>query len=875
MQVFGARMASRGGRTLPLTYFMQSELTTAEEAPPVDVFTAKLGNRTFHESLRNDSGFAIVTAFLLGGVDINVRDKNGATPLHVAVSRPALTPGNDDDDPFLLSSEGPNNLIISFLIDNGADINSRNAAGETPLMVAAATQNISALRIILSRGADTSLRDDVGNTVLHHAACHPHVLQTLHSWIDDLPAQAARENLLHMVCRQGRGAEFAALFLIEQLGVDVNAREGETAATTTGLRDDDHHHHHCPIEANTAAAAAAAIQHCDSAPHSGVIVKEGRTPLHCAVLVGDPFLVRLLLLKGADVEKPDATGRTPIQLAKDCAMTSTSSASKSLSSFIRFQCSFWGLMQRNGRTAKNIDSWKVYKMLDAHRKEASSAKREANLQRQAAADTSLWRLNTISDILSSGAAAVLPHFFMALCVLMGLPLWSLIVVATIELISCNGFKVKDGRRLNARPLRCAGLLVGYTLVLLVCSISLEDATEPRRMTTRPWLFLCTIGSALCAFLVMWVNPGIVESTAGQRIGIYKTIFYSKGAPPEDARQGIDLSCMVKKPLRAQRCRHLGRVVLRYDHYCTWLASAIGGGNHRLYVAFLLFYTLLLGICCHSTYWLSPNQMKNEMFLDDSHFRRFANVYVLFVLPVAFILSLYTLLRQLWYIARCVTAYDVAQPSRCPWCFQLGTRTYSLFDAGFWRNVLRFFFLRENFLNISYRMPVMSERLQKMAKRYQALQLSSCHDGHCHPHENGSHGHSHNGHVGQLPQYNPQQRFNVPSNTALSNVDGGIDSSATTAVVINSSTPASALASDPFPPPAVDAPAAAPATQLGIEASVGRLFQLMVQHGDTDLTAVSAANEIRTSVLPERWLEIVERAQTMYGFFKNTMQNANN
>ncbi|KAF8284136.1 putative palmitoyl acyltransferase 1 [Trypanosoma cruzi] len=870
MQVFGARMASRGGRTLPLTYFMQSELTTAEEAPPVDVFTAKLGNRTFHESLRNDSGFAIVTAFLLGGVDINVRDKNGATPLHIAVSRAAPTPGNDDDESVFLSSEGPNNLIISFLIDNGADINSRNATGETPLMIAAATQNISALRIILSRGADTSLRDDIGNTVLHHAACHPHVLQTLHSWIDDLPAQAARENLLHMVCRQGRGAEFAALFLIEQLGVDVNVREGETAATT-GVHDGDHHYR--PIEANTATTAAAAIQRCDSAPHSGVIVKEGLTPLHCAVLVGDTLLLRSLLLKGADVEKPDATGRTPIQLAKDCAMSSSPSLLTSLLSFIRFQCSFLGLTQRNGRTAKNIDPWKVYTILDAHCKEASSAKREANLQREAAADTSLWRLNTISDILSFGAAAALPHFLMALCALMGMPLWILIVFATIELILCNGFKVEDERRLNVRPLRCVGFLVGYTLVLLACSISLEDAMEPRRMNTRPWLFLCTIGSALCAFLVMWMNPGIVESTAGQRVGIYKTIFYSKGAPPEDVRQGIDLSCMVKKPLRAQRCRHLGRVVLRYDHYCTWLASAIGGGNHRLYIAFLLFYTVLLGICCRGTYWLSPNQMNNEMFFDDLHFRRFANVYILFVLPVAFIFSLYTLLQQLWYIARGVTAYDVAQPSCCPWCFQLGSRTYSLFDAGFWRNVCGFFFLREKFLNISYRMPVMSVRLQKMAKRHQALQLSSCHDGHCHSHENGGHGHSHNGHLGQLHQYNPQQRSNAPLNTALSNVAEGIDSPATTAVVINSSTPASALASDPFPSVAVDTTAAA--TQLGFEASVGRLFQLMVQHGDTDLTAVAAANEIRASVLPEKWQEIVEMAQSMYGFFKSTMNNANN
>lgn len=87
-------------------------------------------------------------------MDINKSDKRGQSPLHLAIKH--------------------NNLaIVRKLIENGADVNRKNADGARPLDRVGAMAKIgdghAALRMLLKHGAHVNARDIHGETALSHA----------------------------------------------------------------------------------------------------------------------------------------------------------------------------------------------------------------------------------------------------------------------------------------------------------------------------------------------------------------------------------------------------------------------------------------------------------------------------------------------------------------------------------------------------------------------------------------------------------------------------------------------------------------------------------------------------------------------------------
>ncbi|RHY96910.1 hypothetical protein DYB37_005284 [Aphanomyces astaci] len=68
------------------------------------------------------------------GHDINARNLNGATPLHVAA----------------LADEGE--AVMSLLVSNGANVNAINSTGSTPLHVCARLNRVHGAAILLTQG---------------------------------------------------------------------------------------------------------------------------------------------------------------------------------------------------------------------------------------------------------------------------------------------------------------------------------------------------------------------------------------------------------------------------------------------------------------------------------------------------------------------------------------------------------------------------------------------------------------------------------------------------------------------------------------------------------------------------------------------------
>ena len=92
-------------------------------------------------------------AFLAAGVDVNIVDRRGWTPLHSA-ARYSRDPG-----------------CVRLLLDAGASVSAKDRAGDTPLHWAAAENpEVAVLSALLAAGADVNARDRFGWTPIHTAA---------------------------------------------------------------------------------------------------------------------------------------------------------------------------------------------------------------------------------------------------------------------------------------------------------------------------------------------------------------------------------------------------------------------------------------------------------------------------------------------------------------------------------------------------------------------------------------------------------------------------------------------------------------------------------------------------------------------------------
>ena len=73
--------------------------------------------------------------------------------------------------------------LLTSLLKSGINVNIRNSDGMTPLMAAASTGNLEIIRLLLSKGADTSITNSLGETAAAIAvrSNHPQAVDLLMS----------------------------------------------------------------------------------------------------------------------------------------------------------------------------------------------------------------------------------------------------------------------------------------------------------------------------------------------------------------------------------------------------------------------------------------------------------------------------------------------------------------------------------------------------------------------------------------------------------------------------------------------------------------------------------------------------------------------
>jgi ankyrin repeat protein len=191
---------------------------------------------------------AIARALIARGDDIQVRDEDGDSPLHLAVWKDSLD-------------------VIRLLIKNDADIDARNDAGDTPLVYAYADGDC--------------VSPDIAHLLIEHGANTDSLLEDY--WDFNLAATDDRADIAHALIARGD---------------DINARD-ESGYPPLYLAAWE----------NALDVARLLIE---KGAYLEASDKYGNTPLARAVWKNSLGVARLLIEKGADLEAKDDYGNTPL-----------------------------------------------------------------------------------------------------------------------------------------------------------------------------------------------------------------------------------------------------------------------------------------------------------------------------------------------------------------------------------------------------------------------------------------------------------------------------------------------------------------------------------------------------------------------------------
>ncbi|CAG7922744.1 unnamed protein product [Penicillium olsonii] len=208
---------------------------------------------------------------------------------------------NDGETPLTLGSKNGHEKVVKLLLEYGADLESRDIKARTPLALGVRNGHEKAVRLLLEYGADLESKDFDGNTPLASAIENGHenvIKLLLENGANRESRNAFNRTLLALGARNGHektvklllefGADFEWKDSYGYTPLAIGARNGHVKAVKLLLQ------YGADLESKDV---------------------YGNTPLVGAITNGHEEVVKLLLENGADLESKNADSQTLLALA--------------------------------------------------------------------------------------------------------------------------------------------------------------------------------------------------------------------------------------------------------------------------------------------------------------------------------------------------------------------------------------------------------------------------------------------------------------------------------------------------------------------------------------------------------------------------------
>ncbi|SDL79454.1 Ankyrin repeat [Halarsenatibacter silvermanii] len=196
--------------------------------------------------MENDPSPEIVQRLLNAGASPRLSDDQGRTALHRAAAREQTDnarmlieaeaspdPGDREGITPLMRAAANNERteMISLLLAEGAELESRSRTGKTPLMkTAAENESVRVMEYLLAEGAEVNTSDEEGRSVLHHLITGPAARRKLAVLIEksdpELNAADREGNTpLHLAVDR-KASDYELIEKLLQAGADPNILDG-------------------------------------------------------------------------------------------------------------------------------------------------------------------------------------------------------------------------------------------------------------------------------------------------------------------------------------------------------------------------------------------------------------------------------------------------------------------------------------------------------------------------------------------------------------------------------------------------------------------------------------------------------------------------